>query len=336
MSLRPELKTTTEHFRGHFFPRCENTECKTAVYAWRRFRRRNSGTRMGQNWYCGAACLESAARQSLCAAFHKAQSRKPVSHRLPLGLLLLSRGLITSSQLQQTLAAQAMAGDGRLGRWLEHFGFVTEQEVTAALSLQWACPVLPSAAALCCSESLLPVRLLESSLILPIRFVAATRTLYVAFSEDLDYTVLHAISEMLGCRTEASLVSHSAMGAALDNIRRESNQREVSFETPMGLAEIAHILGGYVSRLGGEEVRLVACGDYAWVRIFSRRRNPTDLLFRHLPARQCASVFAKAKPNRLQPAQVRVASLVGNKQSDPYEVIRKSALVPAVTVEAAR
>jgi hypothetical protein len=39
-------------------------------------------------------------------------------HRIPLGLVMLEQGWITSGQLRQALEAQRAAGAGRLGHWL--------------------------------------------------------------------------------------------------------------------------------------------------------------------------------------------------------------------------
>ena len=63
-------------------------------------------------------------------------------HRVPLGLLMMHQGWISSSQLRSALEAQRIAGTGRLGQWLVRQKAVTEEMVAKALGLQWSCPVL--------------------------------------------------------------------------------------------------------------------------------------------------------------------------------------------------
>jgi hypothetical protein len=48
-------------------------------------------------------------------------------HRIPLGLVMLEQGWITSGQLRQALDAQRGAGAGRLGQWLAHQQGVSER-----------------------------------------------------------------------------------------------------------------------------------------------------------------------------------------------------------------
>jgi hypothetical protein len=86
---------------------------------------------------------------------------RSVRYRLPLGLLLLSKGIITGAHLQEALKAQRDSQKGRLGEWLRQQGIVTEEQVTAALSMQWGIPVFHLAQtagfAECASMTPLPI-----------------------------------------------------------------------------------------------------------------------------------------------------------------------------------
>jgi hypothetical protein len=257
--------------------RCSGTECATHPKRWRLVR---NGTRFENRWYCGASCLETAVRISLERLLRVSGTRRPAHHRVPLGLLLLSRGQLTEDQLRRGLAAQQASGNGRLGEWLEWLGYVTEQQVITALSVQWACPVLPARlSGQPLSNWNIPYRLLESSRMLPVKFVSARRALYVAFSGDVDYSALHAIEQMLDCKTEACLLESSAMDQRLARLGEATRASELVFETASGESETAHILCAYVARVRGEAVRLASCGDYVWSRILTRGKPATDLLF---------------------------------------------------------
>ncbi len=191
---------------------------------------------------------------------------------------MLSRGHLTNPQLRLALQAQNTEGRGRIGGWLETLGFATEAQVTAALGMQWGCPVLPLFAdgdSRC--RGMLPFRLMETFRILPVQYVAATRMLYLAFSEGVDYTALYAIEQMLDCRTEACLIRKSAMDTVFERIGHERRAGEMLFEGGRDPEEMARITCSYVLKLGAGHTRMVACGKYVWVRL--QGAELTNLLF---------------------------------------------------------
>jgi len=135
-------------------------------------------------------------------------------HRIPLGLVMLEQGWITSEQLRKAIEAQRSAGEGRVGDWLVSTQGVPEQLVTRALSLQWSCPVLPldrhdpeqMAAAL-------PRLFVEAFGVLPLR-VAAGSILYCGFEDRLDPALALAAERISGLRVESGLVRGSLFQTA--------------------------------------------------------------------------------------------------------------------------
>jgi len=248
---------------------------------WRRIGCWNGKIRLRGSSYCAPQCFENAARECFSAACTLVVAASPVQHRVPLGLLMLSRGQLTSGQLQTALAAQRARSHRRIGEWLEELGFATEQQVTTALGLQWACPVLiqrvPRNSA---AGRMLPYRLLEHFHMLPVQFVAATRIFYVAFCDGIDYTALYAIEQMLDCRTEACLISRSSMDRELERMGHEARAGDRLFESWRDPAAMARITCGYALKLGAKQVRIVGCGEYIWVRLDAGVEVAT-LLFRH-------------------------------------------------------
>jgi hypothetical protein len=193
---------------------------------------------------------------------------------------MLSRGQLTDWQLRTALDAQRAGVPRRIGEWLEKLGFATEQQVTAALGLQWACPVLTCRTPRDFGGGhLLPYRLLEQFRMLPVQFVAATGVFYVAFSDGIDYTALYAIRQMLDCRTEACLISRSSMNQELERMGRESRPGDFLFESWHDPAAMARITCAYALKLDAKQVRIVGCGEYVWVRL-DADRGPASLLFR--------------------------------------------------------
>jgi hypothetical protein len=262
-------------------PRCENRGCNLTRRMGRRILWWRGKIQLRGSSYCASECFENAARECFSEACTSVVAASAIRHRVPLGLLMLSRGQLTQPQLQAALVVQRASSHRRLGEWLEELGFATEQQVTAALGLQWACPVLVWRAAhdFACGH-MLPYRLLERFRILPVQFVAATRTFYVAFCDGIDYTALYAIEQMLDCRTQACLISRSSMDRELERIGHETRAGDLLFESWHDPAAMAHITCGYALKLGAEQVRIVACGEYIWVRLEARREVLT-LLFRH-------------------------------------------------------
>ena len=250
---------------------------------------------MGGSWYCLEGCLERALGDAI---------RRPPSgfkrtggpHRIPLGLQLLSRDQLTAEQLRAALAAQRAAGRGRIGEWLQALGFVTERQVTAALARQWSCPVLRTdglaADAGCTFE--IPVALLEAFVMVPVNFAAATRTLVIAFCESIDYSVLYAIEQMLGCHTEPCLVVSSWLRQNLQALAAQRAESDLVFDRIADMAEMARIVRSYCLRVSASEIRVAACGAQIWVRLLRPGRPPLDLLLR--PGREAAGLAAVTAP----------------------------------------
>ena len=122
-------------------PPCGHSDCIHSQGVWRRLRSKPRGVVIHGLRYCQDECMERALLDAL-RRIRSAAKRTLAPHRVPLGLLLLSRQQLTVEQLRAALQAQRTAGRGRIGEWLQTFGFASEQQVTAALARQWSCPVL--------------------------------------------------------------------------------------------------------------------------------------------------------------------------------------------------
>ncbi len=282
----PSATRWTSFFRSRadsVVPPCGDIDCSSSRRLWRRFRWRHGTIRLHDSLFCAPSCFESAARQQFARLCMAAAPAPPVHHRVPLGLLMISRRQLTNQQLRSALEAQRENGWQRLGEWLEKLGFATEQQVTAALAQQWACPVLtPQASHNPTCLRLLPFHLLEASRILPVQYVPSTRIFHLAFCNGIDYGTLYGIEQMLDCRTQACVVTRSAVARALQLIEHERRPREFLFEGCRDAAEMARITCGYVLKLGAEAVRLVSCGSFIWARL-STGPDVANLLF-HRPA----------------------------------------------------
>jgi hypothetical protein len=205
-----------------------------------------------------------------------------VAHRVPLGLLLLSRQQVTAAQLRTALEQQRQAGQGRIGDWLRQLGFASEEQITAALARQWACPVLKISPETLGSGRWIPIPalLLDTFRMMPVEYAESTRTLLMAFSEGIDHRVLYAIEQMLGYRAEACLVSPSILQKGLQVLAQRHAVKDVVFERMQDASECARIIGSYAGKVEAEEVRLAQCGSRIWARLEVKGREAVNLVLR--------------------------------------------------------
>jgi hypothetical protein len=250
-------------------PLCAYCDCVHARSRWHRMRRRTRGIRMQGLRYCRTECLELALIEVFGRARPVPRHAAIASHRIPLGLLLLSRGQLTAEQLRTALEAQRAAGRGKIGAWLEELGFTTEREITAALARQWSCPVLNADLGEIGASHFpaIPALLLDSFQMIPVDLVIATGTLLVAFSEGIDYTALYAIEQMLGYHTESCLVSSGSLQKSLQALARRRVSKDVILDGVEDAAECARIIGSYTAKVHAEEIRMARCGKHLWVRL---------------------------------------------------------------------
>jgi hypothetical protein len=250
--------------RPGFFQACANPLCGSG---WLHFWRSRSAPVFEGGWNCSAACtaarVAAAVRRELDGRGSAEQNHR---HRIPLGLLMLEQGWITSGQLRQALDAQKDAGAGRLGHWLVCRQAVSEQLVTRALGLQWSCPVLPlefhDAEAL---TALMPRLFVDAFGALPLR-VAAGRLLYLGFEERLDPVLALAVERMTGLRVESGLVQGSLFRAAHTRLLSAKFPPVELIEASSEPAAV-RVLAKAIERAQPAESRLVRAHDCLWLRM---------------------------------------------------------------------
>jgi hypothetical protein len=255
--------------------------CIHSQRVWRRFGAKAPAVSLDGFRYCIDQCLEQALRDALQRT-RSLSKQTGASHRIPLGLVLLSRQHITAEQLRAALDAQRNAGRGRIGEWLEALGFTNEQQITTALARQWSCPVLRHSFTAPTTRVIpqIPIALLEGFAMVPVDFVEAQDTLHVAFGEGIDYSVLYAIEQMIGCHTEPCMALPSFVRSSLQALSDRRPDREVVFEHIADITEFSRIICSYCTRLSAYEIRLSGFGTYIWVRLLRRSFPPHDLLLR--------------------------------------------------------
>ncbi len=258
---------------GSLFPRCGNHRCATG---WiRLWRSRRIPVFEGQ-WACSEECLEELVARAVRREMDGRDTPPvPWTHRVPMGLMLVEQGEITSGQLHAALEGQrkeAATGEAsRLGEWLLRSGVLSESVLTRALSAQWNCPVF-SLEAFEPAEvvAVLPRLLSEAFGALPVR-APGGKHLDVAFAGRVDRSLCYALERMTGLRVFA--------GIALDSEFRIAQQRLFSVR-PVATRHLeaanswvlVRAMTRWIETVRPEEARLVRLHDYYWLRIW--RRGP--------------------------------------------------------------
>jgi len=281
---RPEWSPPTEPRAfariRKIFKTCDNPDCRRRRLIWRLWQRSSEGIRLQGRWYCSPECFEQIAQgefKRLCAA---PETGRKKAHRMPIGLLMLSRGMISDVQLKQALNLQREKG-GRIGKSLRDIGAATEKDIAAGLAAQWGCPVYPldESPESLRYASLLPVTLLEAGRMLPVHLLRVSQTLYLAFVEGIDRNALYAVERMLGVRTIPCIVSESAYLNAIAELNSIGDMQTTVFESRFEPREMARTTRSYALRVGASEVWMVRSGRFVWARL-ETADGPKDILFR--------------------------------------------------------
>jgi hypothetical protein len=262
---------------------CASPSCTELKNHWRRLRSQ-PGTLLNGKFCCHPRCLERMLLGQLSQLLAMTQPAQP-PNRIPLGLLMVARGKLTHIEVRAALDAQHRAGAGKIGDWFEKLGFATEQDVTAALALQWGCPLVSSfdLAAVGLPGSI-PVSILAAFQMIPVNYTATTSTLYLAFGERVDHAALYAIERTLNCRTQPCVARRKSVAHRLESMSHLSHPNDVEFVT-RDLSEMVRITLSYINRLSPEEVRVSRIGNFIWLRLHAAAHSArphfsaTNLIF---------------------------------------------------------
>jgi len=243
-----------------------NPECRSS---WLQLFRKRGRPIFEGTWTCSPDCTESqvgaAIRRELSGWAPAEQTHQ---HRIPIGLLMLQNGWITSDQLRRAVQAQKKGGALRIGEWLMRQNAVDEAIVSRALCLQWGCPLLSvdgfhSSA----SSALMPLLFNELFGALPIR-VAAERILYLGFEERIDPVLAFALQRMTGLRVETGIVASTAFKQASTQISAVKFP-SIQFVDAVSSSSAAHVLARSIERFQPAASRLERVHQFLWLRMFS-------------------------------------------------------------------
>jgi hypothetical protein len=253
---------------------CGNRECRTG---WLQLFRSRSTPRFEEKWACSPGCME---RMVADAVRSQIESWEPVSEeralRMPLGLILLSRGWISHRELQESLAAQRCAQSGRIGEWLHRLHGVSEETIAKALAIQWSCAVLRSGMpGLEFARPLVPAFLRRRYGLALLR-QGPDATLYLAGKYRAEHAAARAMEQMLREPVHAAFLEDSAWNSA------DADAADSSELHHPGRNGVAACISEWIERSRPADARLVRVHDHLWLRIWLRSRGSHPMQTRDL------------------------------------------------------
>jgi hypothetical protein len=261
-----------------WMPRCANASCRRQPLR-HVISRRYSGVSISEEWFCGPDCFEEAVRVKILGLLStRGKPERSPSLRMPLGLLLLSREVLSAEQLKIALDQQH-ATRANIGDVVQELGFATQEQIAAAVAAQWACPLFSLRGRPLPRQVHIPTHLLELYKMLPVHFAATSRRLLMGFVTRVQYHVLHTIEHITDCVASPCIITAREYGHYLQSITPNEHESEVLLERCNTAGEVATLLRNYAHQFAAEEARFGLCRDYLWARLRAQERE-MNLLFR--------------------------------------------------------
>jgi hypothetical protein len=218
---------------------------------------------------CSRRCLDILMRSALLRKQTQTTEAPPKSRtHVRIGSILVDQGIITEGQLERALRAQMAAGAGRLGCWLKQQSNLSEADFTAALAIQWRCPVLPlgtfSAIEM---ASTLPRWMAEEGGAIPLRLSGQPQRLTLAFEDHINDEITQAVEQMLGIGVDPGLLTASEFWQATRELLtvRYPPAARLRASSLDGMVEaLSHAL----SETGATTARMVMVQGKCWMRFW--------------------------------------------------------------------
>jgi len=299
----PPAPTVVHKWLSPWYAFCQNANCRRNQRVLPLPARKTRGFLVEDRWFCSPGCAQDFLLYRVHSLLSRFRPAGPRHHRVPIGHLLLNRGVLEQEKLREALRFQKEHAPMRLGDCLVALGLASEMQIASALSQQWACPFYPleSQPAEFLPFSVAPLEVFRASRSVPAYLSPDGRALHVAFCDRIDHTTLYGLETMLECHTQPSVATASAVAAALDYRAATAARQEPFFETVRDPRDVSAILASYAVEVRAARLRLVRTQHHLWGRLF-RKGLVRDVLFQ-LPAPGKA-----APPLPTSPAAEAVAS----------------------------
>jgi uncharacterized protein (UPF0297 family) len=248
--------------------------------------RNRAGITVDRVWYCGADCFAVAARNSFRALLSANVVEMPHVPRRSIGLVMLSKGTITSEQLQFAYEQSHMRGED-LEAALVRLGFANERQLAAARAAQWGCPVLGQDGIGQAVEADIPPTLLEAYSAVPIHTSVAAKRMVLGFVYRVEHSLLNSLEQITGLRGDPCFITPAERAEQMRRLTHDSNCEEIVFDDPYTPAAMANNVAGFALEVSAGEARFASCRNFVWARLTGKRQR-LDVLFRTGKGKQLA------------------------------------------------
>jgi hypothetical protein len=236
------------------------------------------GINVGEQWYCSPDCFAAAASMRIASLAPSNVLEMPHSPRLPIGLVMLSKGNLTDAQLRFATSQSQLHGE-TLEAALLRLELTSERLLTAARAAQWGYPMLGKEHIGRVVESDIPSILLETCSVVPLHRSAAAKRVLLGFVERVDHRLLNAVEEVTGLRGEPCFITRTDFAEQMELLTAVPRFEQVAFEDTKTPVQMGRTLGGLAVEVGLREARFTHCRDYVWTRLAGKRKT-LDVLFR--------------------------------------------------------
>jgi hypothetical protein len=256
---------------------CGNPKCKHLAGG---FESKGKDIVFAGQTLCSAVCLTTMLKECL-AEEHRISENPLTAHpSLLIGQILVDQGFVTVSQLDRALQSQRGSGE-LLGECLKRQMLLSHEDFTAALSIQWQCPVYRTGAFVPeRMATFVPRPIVESLGALPLRVNHNPERLTIAFIGRTDLRIMAACERMHGIPVDGGLLIPDEMKQATSRLLESSFApcRVVRARSRQRMLE------GMVQAIldhAPRDSRLVFVRGYFWLRMWSGEKfKPTDILSR--------------------------------------------------------
>lgn len=272
MTVASVTGNVSSHRAAGWTELCGNPDCRSG---WLQVWRSRSGPRFEGRWACSAGCMERIVAGAIRGQI-ESWDRSPAERalRMPLGLILLSRGWITRQELQEALAAQRCASTGRIGEWLSQLHGVSQETIAKALAMQWNCAVLLSQTpGLELASAILPP-FLERRYELALARQGSDTALYLVGKCRAEQAAARAVEHMLGVPVRAAFLEDQAWP------RTDADAEYKSEVLPPGPDGVAAHICELIERSRSGDARLVRIHDHLWLRMWTAARRRRSMQVR--------------------------------------------------------
>jgi hypothetical protein len=236
------------------------------------------GIALAEDWFCGPECLELALRARFADVIRQLKPvEAPRPARVPMGLMLFQRGSMTEEQFKAALEEHRSSG-ARIGDVALQLGFVSEEQVAAALAAQWGYPVCQMKGVLPRTPLQIPTLLMQMHQILPIQVQEDSRKLVLGFATRIDHAVIHGIEKVLDCVVAPCFITITDYRAGLNVLIARASE-QVIYDRVCTTMEMSEIVAKAVVDSAASGLSYGLCREYLWTRISSADKQ-MDLLFR--------------------------------------------------------